>query len=73
MATANRHMYFYAESDTKNWGGGPDAINVNVVSNNFVQVDGEPIQGKDVKTVSMRHVDAGSDWGEYSETLTCSR
>jgi len=72
IATANPHLYFFAEGAKYSWNGDgqSDAINVAVVSNSFVQEDGEEIKGVDERSVTMAHHTA-SGWGEYTQSFTC--
>jgi hypothetical protein len=74
FATAVRDVYFWAEgtSSTYVWNGDgkSDSIAVPVVSNNFVQEDGNNLIGVNQKTVNMFH-SVFKAWGEHTQSFSC--
>jgi serine/threonine protein kinase len=72
VATANGNLYFFAENDAVIWDGRNESqpITVTIVSNNFVHVDGNSIEGKNQRTVTMFRKFYDS-WGNHEVTFTC--
>jgi uncharacterized membrane protein len=72
LATTNGNIYFFAETADISWDGTGDsqAITVPVVSNRFVHVDGDEIEGASERKVTMFHRSYDT-WGNHPVRFTC--
>jgi hypothetical protein len=72
MATTNSWVYFFAEGGGKAWNGEGQvgSVTAQIVGNRFAHVDGSPIEGRELRSVSMfRKV--YDTWGNHTVRFTC--